>query len=62
MFRIRTKLTHGIQHEHAMNHLNMHAHTDHECEYCLVYSFALPLFETKLRLRVNPNTNSGFVF
>lgn len=34
-------------HEHASS--EDAAHTDHECEYCLVYSFALPLFENKLR-------------
>ncbi len=47
-------------HEHASS--EDAAHTDHECEYCLVYSFALPLFETKLRYNVNPNANSDFVF
>ena len=38
---------HSAQHAHESS--KQDAHENHECEYCLVYSFALPLLDTKLR-------------
>ncbi|WP_371972020.1 DUF2946 family protein [Acinetobacter sp. AL9] len=38
---------HSAQHAHVSS--KQDAHENHECEYCLVYSFALPLLDTKLR-------------
>ena len=39
-------ITHSAQHQDSSE---QDSHANHECEYCLVYSFALPLLDTKLR-------------